>query len=143
MGVPRVETVNVLVNWELTGPALHPLIAAVDPRVRVLWGGELAAGDPRYATMLAAADVIFGIYRPAGLEERAPNLRWLQFVGAGVEWYTASGLAARGITVTTASGVGGFAIAEYVLAGILTLLKSIPERLEAQKAHRWQGVQVG
>src|SRR5262249_55250580 len=70
------------------------------------------------------------------------NLKWLQFVGAGVEWYAGSGLAERGITVTTASGVGGPAIAEYVLAGVLTLFKGIPARIDLQKAHRWQAVRV-
>lgn len=137
-----MEPLHILLNWDRIHPHLHAQIQAVDPRVRLHWGAPLASDDPEFLRMLSEAEILFGVYRPRGMENQASRLKWIQNIGAGVEWYWHSEVPRTSIRVTTASGVGGHGIAEYVVMAVMMLLKRVPERMEAQRAHRWQRVRV-
>lgn len=156
-----MEPVNVLLCWDRIHPHLHPLIASVDPRIRLLWGAPLDPNSAEFRAMLAEAEILFGIFgsreiEPAApwakvsqvrgselknLPQLAPRLRWIQNIGAGVEWYWSSDLASSDIVVTTASGVSGTNIAEYVVMATMMLLKRVPERMQAQQERRWHRLQ--
>jgi phosphoglycerate dehydrogenase-like enzyme len=68
---------------------------------------------------------------------RANRLRWLSSWAAGVELFAKPTLFARGIILTTASGVHGPNIAEHLLAMILMFTRGMPRLYQAQLAHRW------
>jgi phosphoglycerate dehydrogenase-like enzyme len=69
---------------------------------------------------------------------RAGRLRWLSSWAAGVEHTAKPALFARGIILTTASGVHGPNIAEHLLAMILMFTRRMPRLYRAQLAHRWE-----
>jgi D-2-hydroxyacid dehydrogenase (NADP+) len=104
-----------------------------------------------YATVLSPAqlkeqpeawrdgDVLFThLIKPERLRE-ATKLRWIQTMGAGVEWLLAPELVARkDLMITNASGVHAEPIAEHVFALMLALARRLPEVLALQREQRWE-----
>jgi phosphoglycerate dehydrogenase-like enzyme len=70
----------------------------------------------------------------------APNLAWVQGIGAGYAQLETAGLAEAGIRLTNASGVNSVAIAEFVIGRILEERKGFRELYERQQQHRWEPV---
>lgn len=68
---------------------------------------------------------------------RWPDLRWVQLTSAGADQLDGSPLAYADITVTTASGTHGVPIAEYVTAGWLMMLHSLPDALAFRQTRTW------
>ena len=90
------------------------------------------------------ADVLVGWKFPRpGLAERAPNLRWVQLIGAGVDhlypldWLPAS------MKLITASGVHTKKSFEYVLMGLIALHTRLPQLAEHQRRRTWKKIQTG
>jgi len=104
--------------------------------VRVLvWD---ATGDPP----LGIEDVEFFVGRyigkPASADAlaRMPRLQVLQLVSAGVDaWLPAL---PRGVTLCNGRGVHGASTAELAVAGMLAVLRRIPDAVAAQRRHAWQ-----
>lgn len=71
----------------------------------------------------------------AALRSRAPDLRWVQVISAGVEGYLPT--LPPEVTLTNASGVHSAKGAEFVLAAALMLNYRIPAFVEAQRRHVW------
>ncbi len=134
-------------------------IAAAAPGVTVHWEPELLpvprypcdhTGPPRdlgprdlerWQGLLAGADVAFDVdwWRPADLPRTAPRLRWVQLTSAGVgAFLTRTGLDSSGVTFTTAAGVHAVPLAEFVVTGLLYLVKDLPTVLDRQRRHHWQ-----
>lgn len=69
---------------------------------------------------------------------RAPRLRWIHSVAAGVEHVLTPAVLARGIVVTNARGVFSRPIGEYVLLMILAVSRRLPELAALQAERTWQ-----
>jgi phosphoglycerate dehydrogenase-like enzyme len=138
VGVILPPTMLELVNIEALSHAsdvdvVH--IGYVDPpqvrdaRRRGELTPELAAQcpalTPEDAAALARAEVLIARDLPLELGTRAPTLRWVQAVGAGIEQLDPPGLAALGVTLTNASGVAAAPIAEFVMAQLLATWKNL------------------
>ena len=99
------------------------------------------AGRQRWAELLKSADVMFDFdwEQPALMPTRCPNLRWVQATSAGIgEVVEEAGLADAPFALTTAAGVHAIPLAEFVLAGVLYLIKNFP-LLELRKRERvWE-----
>jgi D-2-hydroxyacid dehydrogenase (NADP+) len=96
----------------------------------------LAAGAD-FARALPGAEVIVAQGLTDGELARAVRLRWLSSVAAGLDEIATPALLARGVAVTSASGVHGPNIAEHVLAMILMFTRGLPRLYRAQLARRW------
>lgn len=133
-------------------------IAAVDPRLDVRFPADLipapayhadhatpGASTPelaaRWRALLSEAEILFD-FGPGELVEELrslPRLRWIQATSAGVGQFAArSGLTRSEIVVTTASGIHGRPLAEYVLMAILMFAKEALRLIDDQRAHRWE-----
>jgi phosphoglycerate dehydrogenase-like enzyme len=139
-------------------------VAAVGERIRLLydpsvlpparWPGDVtgdpgferdAAAERRWTTLLAGADVLFGIpgNSGSGLVETlraAPRVRWVQARNAGAGEQLGAALALepdvlREVTVTSVSGIHAGPLAEFALLGLLAFAKRLPE-LERDKSRR-------
>jgi phosphoglycerate dehydrogenase-like enzyme len=75
---------------------------------------------------------------PDSLVERMPNLQWLHVTRGGVSAYLTPAVKARPIQVTGSKGIHGTVFSEFALACILSLVKKLPECIEAQKERKWQ-----
>ncbi|MDP1535302.1 MAG: NAD(P)-dependent oxidoreductase, partial [Rubrivivax sp.] len=71
------------------------------------------------------------------LLRRSPRLRWVQIHAAGADRPIYVELRARGVSVSTASGVNADAVAQTALAGLLALARGFPQLLAAQRERRW------
>jgi phosphoglycerate dehydrogenase-like enzyme len=150
--------VNVLVASPLE-PEHVERIAAVDPRVSVLYAPELLpvprypadhSGQPRdlstaelarWSDLLARADVSFDFdwRAPDQMPAACPRLRWVQATSAGIGGFLdRTGLVQAPIVFTTAAGVHGVPLAEFTLLGLLYFAKDVPGLARWQAARHWE-----
>jgi phosphoglycerate dehydrogenase-like enzyme len=73
---------------------------------------------------------------PFDIATHAPNLRWVQCVGAGTAQLQ-SAIAGTEIRLTSGAGVNAIAIAEFAVARVLQHWKRFREFDELQAAHDW------
>lgn len=67
-----------------------------------------------------------------------PRLRWVQSCSSGVGHILGLGLLADDVLLTNAAGVHADALAESVMAGVLSHAKRLPERAARQRERRWE-----
>jgi phosphoglycerate dehydrogenase-like enzyme len=75
------------------------------------------------------------------LLSRMRSLRVIQTLSAGVDWLLPS--VPRGVTVCDAAGTRDAAVAEWVLAAILSAQKLLPQMRDQQREHRWKWSPTG
>lgn len=99
---------------------------------------------------LAAAEVLLrGTIPAAALDhviERAPGLRWIHSISAGVDKVVTPLSRHRGLLVTNARGVFSRPIAEYVVMMCLAIARRLPQLLDLQRERTWQplrGTELG
>lgn len=100
-----------------------------------------AAGENRFRSWLAEADVLFDIERPlaAELVSIAPRLRWIQFTSSGIGAVVKeAGLGSTSIVLTNAAGIHAVPLAEHAILAMLYFTKDVPRRLADQGEHRWE-----
>jgi phosphoglycerate dehydrogenase-like enzyme len=136
-------------------------IEALDPRVRVVVeeyeeGQHLRTlrGTPPYeaaraeAPQLTAAqtaafddvEVVVAIDLPFDVVDVAPNLKWVQGVGAGSAQLQSAGLADSGIRLTNAAGANATGIAEFAMGRLIAEWKHFRELQARQDDHNWEPV---
>jgi phosphoglycerate dehydrogenase-like enzyme len=87
--------------------------------------------------MFAAVHGVVTLDLPFDVGSIAPNLAWVQGVGAGSAQLQSAGLADAGIRLTTSSGSNAVAIAEFVVGRVLQERKRFREIDEHQRRHHW------
>lgn len=92
-----------------------------------------------FLARLPEAEILCAFSVPPNVRELAPNLRWLQFPGAGVDSLRPTGLlnTDSGIIIATASGIHSTSISEYVFGSMLMFNRSWPEMVRLQDRHMW------
>lgn len=85
---------------------------------------------------LEQATVIMGWPRPSDLSH-CKNLKWFQCMFAGVDGYDTPGLLPKGAMLTSSSGFNSLAVAEHILACLLSLCKKLPQCRDNQQKHIW------
>jgi phosphoglycerate dehydrogenase-like enzyme len=105
-------------------------------RLDVTYGDGPAALDAG----IADAEVLFlaGSVELSNLKARAPRLKWIQSMSAGVE--KLAPLVPGGITLTNASGVHGPRGGEYGITAVLMLNSRVPQFVANQQAARWEQI---
>jgi phosphoglycerate dehydrogenase-like enzyme len=73
---------------------------------------------------------------------RAPKLRWIHSVSAGVESMMTPCVRLRGLTVTNGRGVFSVPIAEYVMTMMLAICRRLPQLMELQRERTWQPIEA-
>ena len=87
---------------------------------------------------LQTADALIGWnFDRRELRRRAPRLKWVHSIGAGVEHMLPLDWVPRGVTLTNNRGVHGERATEYIAAAILMLNNRIPEMINRQQEARW------
>jgi phosphoglycerate dehydrogenase-like enzyme len=124
---------------------VEPIVLPIDPDAN--WGAATAdaayAEPPPWATtvasereaILAKTHVLITLHAPDRLSERAPNLRWIQGSGAGVEQFSRAGVAQDRVILTNSAGVSATSMAEWVIGRLLQVWKRFRKTDELQTAH--------
>ena len=132
--------------------ALDPAIEIIEvryvnsPELRTRRGSSPGADLRHLAPALTPAqrdafsrvEVSLTLDLPFDVATVAPNLRWVQGLGAGVSQLLSAGLGEAGIRLTSAAGVNGVSISEFVVARLLQIWKRLPEIDASQSRHLWQ-----
>jgi phosphoglycerate dehydrogenase-like enzyme len=128
---PRVRVIAERYDepHELRSARGKPGARDVRDRAPALTGAQRAA--------FAALDIAVAIDLPFDIAKHAPNLRWVQSVGAGTGQLQSAGLADAGIRLTSAAGANAVGIAEFMLARVLQHWKNLRHIDEAQRRHEW------
>jgi len=95
------------------------------------------AVSDRLRDVLGRAEAIMALDVPVDLVDLAPNLKWIQAIGAGTNQFDHAALQAAGIRLTSAAGVGAPPIAEFVIGRLLEVWKKTRELEQYQQAHEW------
>ena len=121
-------------------------IAAVDGRINVEYLSPLIAaerkgdGDAgrRLDSLLAEVEVLYGWVQqtPRNLLARAPRLKWIQVMSAGVDQLS-DDIRRSPVTVTNVSGIHGIAIGEFVLEIMLMFAKRAPLCFQLKQEKRF------
>jgi len=85
-------------------------------------------------------DIVFGEPRRSTIDSMK-NLRWIQMTWAGANKYTSALDFPDNIILTSASGAYGCVISEYIIAGILTLIKNLALYRAQVKCGGWNRIE--
>jgi phosphoglycerate dehydrogenase-like enzyme len=110
--------------------------AAVRGRATVIAEDDIGPLEERSETLEI---IMTGV--EADVFERAidgPSIRWVHSMSAGVEHLPLERMAERGILLTNSAGAYATAMAEYSLAAMIMLARSLPVFLDSQRERRWR-----
>lgn len=130
-------TTRVLFNPDVT---YHPTDAELAAMHAALPGLELIEAHGK--SELSAADLreveilMTDLKVPRDLSV-FPKLKWIQLISAGANQVTKTAIADSNILVTTASGLHGVPIAQFVTANLLMLVHCMPQLGAIQRARHW------
>jgi phosphoglycerate dehydrogenase-like enzyme len=88
--------------------------------------------------MFARVHGVIAIDLPFDVAALAPNLAWVQGVGAGTAQLQSAGLTEAGILLTSAAGTNAVGIAEFVVGRLLEERKRFPQLRASQARHEWE-----
>ncbi|MFQ5416309.1 MAG: D-2-hydroxyacid dehydrogenase [Myxococcota bacterium] len=147
LGYPALDTPDFHERLRCVDPRLEPISLPVDPGSD--WfnasPGQPHEEPPPWAVRvaeerlrsLAHAEVLIALTTPKDLMSLAPNLRWIQGIGAGVEQFAAAGVRRDQVAVTNASGVSAVSMAEFVIGRLLQIWKRFREADAYQATHEF------
>ena len=134
--------VRILIDLPPDSPdaaTFRAALARFEGRVALTFAaGEGAADGADFARALAGTDIAVTAALSDDELARAPRLRWLSSVAAGLDEIITPALLGRGVAITNASGVHGPNIAEHVMAMMLMFTRGMPRLFRAQLARRWE-----
>jgi len=125
--------VHVLLNYDATEEDLAQ-VRAVSEALVVTKASNREEGQSR----AAEAEVILAGHWSEELWRAAPQLRWVQSWGAGVEWMLTPDFVASPVILTNAQGIYATPIAEHVFAFLLHFARGLDRHVCHQPEHRWQ-----
>jgi glyoxylate/hydroxypyruvate reductase A len=100
---------------------------------------HVASTPAEAALLIGGVEILYAWNFPAPLLRRAPRLRWIQVMGAGVERVLVPELPPR-VVVTRVAGVFGPWMAEYTLGWCLWVTQRIELFRQAQRHRQWRVV---
>jgi len=129
------KPVDILIHYPLPEAALEAL-SAISPRVRLSFYPDDSLFEiPE--DVIGKAEILLtskGIPDP----EIAPELRWIQFSYAGIDFIKGHPLLEReGFIATTLSGAASPKVAEYALMALLSLGHKLPMMVQYQGKKIW------
>ncbi len=110
--------------------ALHELA----PKAEIHGATTLEEAEPH----LAEAEVLLAWGMPAAALARMPRLRWVQWLGAGVDLVVAH--MPQDVVLTRVVGAFSTVMSEHVFAYLLALRRGVFEMRELQEHHTWHRV---
>jgi D-2-hydroxyacid dehydrogenase (NADP+) len=127
------------------------LIRSVSPGIKVRDGAALAmaeragdhSGKKKLDALLAWADVIYGLWALQNTMARAPKLRWIQVISAGVDRWIGTDVWQSRVVLTGVSGIHAIPIGEFAMLLMLMFAKNTLLGFKMMRSRRWRRYQAG
>jgi len=145
-----MDTINVVVLSAIGEENLRR-IAKVSPKIKVFDGSKLwdapdmvtteRKGDfsnKEFEAMLADAEVVYGYRPPQNIIARAPKLKWLQSMVAGVDHILYDDIVKSRVILTNMSGVHGTPVGEAAVSMMLIFAKRSMFCFQSKLEKRWE-----
>lgn len=132
------QSKNSLDVFQVTRERLFPMLAAhsdIVNRIDFSFGNDRASLDKGIAD---AEGMLVGNFEMDNLRARAPRLKWVQSIFAGVEKLAPH--IPDGITLTNGSGIHVPKAGEYAMCALLMLNSNVPKFMALQRQKRFQPV---
>jgi len=124
-----------LINTDVPASVLSR-IRDISPRLKVVAAAELVERPEWFGE----AEILYTHHVPAERIASARNLKWVQTLGAGVEWLLTPEVRRReDLVVTNTSGIHAQPIAEHVFGFVLMFAHQLHRAIRQQVAHNWDG----
>ena len=98
---------------------------------------HVASTEAEAAMHIARVDAVYAWKLPPALFGKAKRLRWVQVMGAGVDWVLEAPDLRRRVQVTRAPGIFGTWMSEYVLAWCTWVTQKTETYRALQRERRW------
>jgi len=140
----ETDTVNILVSTPIE-ENIHK-ISAISPRIKIrdIWNlsradfkGDSSATD-ELDSVLADAEIVYGLRLPRDLIARAPKLKWVQVSSAGVDRFLDDDFRRSPVILTNASGIHATPIGEFVMEQMLMFAKNAAFCFDLKQKKQWQ-----
>ncbi|OGO32517.1 MAG: hypothetical protein A2Z29_06915 [Chloroflexi bacterium RBG_16_56_11] len=121
-------------------------IGLVSPGIKVQDVSALVAAELQGETsvrekldqLLAEVEVIYGLIMPRDLLTRAPRLKWVQMMSAGVDRLARSEVWKSQVLMTGVSGIHATPISEFVMLMMLMFAKRAPLFYKMKEKREWK-----
>jgi phosphoglycerate dehydrogenase-like enzyme len=132
--MPRADR-EILRQISLVSPGIN--VRDASPLVAAELRGDTSAKE-NLDVLLAGAEVIYGLIPPRDLLTRAPHLKWIQMMSAGVDRLRDTEIWRSGLMITGVSGIHATPIGEFVLELMLMFAKKAPECFQMKQKREWR-----
>jgi phosphoglycerate dehydrogenase-like enzyme len=93
--------------------------------------------NPEYEKELAWAEVLYGYKFPADVTVRAPNVKWIQSMLAGVDRLLTEDVVRSPLTITNTRGIHATPVSEVAIELMIMLAKKAQHCFRMKLEHRW------
>jgi phosphoglycerate dehydrogenase-like enzyme len=136
------------INVVVTNPLDESLvrqIESVSSRIRIVNIFDLmlaemkgdASAREKQDSLLADAEIIYGLGLPGDVTHRAPKLKWIQTTSAGVDRHLDDDLCKSRVILTNVRGMHAIPIGEFVLGEMLMLAKGAQNCFQQKQMKQW------
>ncbi|MFC1933672.1 D-2-hydroxyacid dehydrogenase [Chloroflexota bacterium] len=142
-----MESLNVLLTSTVGAMDNECLqqITSVSPRIKLTNASDLFRAERRgdstakekLDALLAEVDVVFGRRFPQNIITRAPKLKWIQAMGAGVDRILTDDIVKSPVIMTNVSGIHATPIGEFVIGLMLMFVKQAPLCFQLKQEKQW------
>ncbi|MFH1775699.1 MAG: D-2-hydroxyacid dehydrogenase [Chloroflexota bacterium] len=140
-----MEAVNLVLTYAI-GAETRRRIADLSPRVKLHDAADLVLAErngdfssrEQLDAMLAEAEIIYGFRLPTNVISRAPGLKWIQTMLAGVDHILDSELLNSPVILTNSGGLHGTSMSEFALHLMLMFAKGAPRCFELKQSRKWE-----
>jgi phosphoglycerate dehydrogenase-like enzyme len=142
----QMKSLNILIVAPDADKECLRLIKSVSPKIKVKDGAALAAAEhngdlskkPELDSLLAWADILYCLSAPQDVIARAPKLKWIQVISAGVDNWRDTDVWKSNVVITRASGIHATPIGEFVLGLMLLFAKNTTLAFKQMQTRHWR-----
>jgi D-2-hydroxyacid dehydrogenase (NADP+) len=139
-----MTTMNVVVTSNINQECWE-IMNRVSPELKIIDASELLRAElkgipgsrEKLDGLLSTAEIVYGLRLPKDLLRRAPSLKWVQLMAAGVDRYLDDEFRRLPVLLTNVSGIHAIAISELVVGEMLMFAKQIPACFQLKQARQW------
>jgi len=140
-----VESVNLIVTNALNEASLQQ-IRNISSRIKLTNVSELvrdeqkgnATARKQLDALLVETEVIYGFRLPENIVARAPKLKWVQTMSAGVDRFLDDKFRRSSVIMTSVSGIHAVPMGEFVMGLMLMFAKQAPLCFQLKQGRQWK-----